>query len=375
MSRQELLLSPEGLRIDGRRANELRRISCRASVLSSADGSAYYEQGNTKVLVAVYGPREPRNRAQMQSDRASINVEFNVAPFSTSERRKRSKGDKRLLEIASFVKQTFEGAVQTSVYPRSQIDLYVHLLQNDGGTLEACINAATLALVDAGISMTDYVCACTAGFIDDTPVLDLNFVEESAIECPALTLAVLPRSGCLALLQMESKIHASNVDHVMDLAIEGCKHIHANLDRAVLAAANDLAGKLITIQDGQGAPYFLDKICVKFTSEFNVGRQHKLEATDVSTLLERSIVGHSDSADLPFVTDAGVDKDVIATGDISTWAPWYTLFRQQWISELQVSEHEAFLHPVACVLVASGSEADPVATLRELQRHQMANKV
>ncbi|KAJ1904461.1 hypothetical protein LPJ81_002481, partial [Coemansia sp. IMI 209127] len=127
--------------------------------------------------------------------------------------------------------------------------------------------------------------------------------------------------------------------------------------------------------DGQGAPYFLDKICVKFTSEFTIGRQHKLEATEINTLLERSIVGHSDSADLPFVTDTGVDKDAIATGDISTWAPWYTLFRQQWISELHVSEHEAFLHPVACVLVASGSEADPVATLRELQRHQMANKV
>ncbi|KAJ2840623.1 Exosome non-catalytic core component, partial [Coemansia sp. 'formosensis'] len=116
MSRQELL-SPEGLRVDGRRANELRRISCRASVLNSADGSSYYEQGNTKVLVAVYGPREPRTKS-LTHDQATINVEFNVAPFSTSERRKRSKGDKRLLEVASFVKQTFEGAVQTAVYPR-----------------------------------------------------------------------------------------------------------------------------------------------------------------------------------------------------------------------------------------------------------------
>ncbi|KAJ2340076.1 Exosome non-catalytic core component, partial [Coemansia erecta] len=79
MSRQELL-SPEGLRIDGRRANELRRILCRASVLNTADGSAYYEQGNTKVLVAVFGPREPRMHAQTQHDHAIINVEFNIAP-------------------------------------------------------------------------------------------------------------------------------------------------------------------------------------------------------------------------------------------------------------------------------------------------------
>ncbi|KAJ2660415.1 Exosome non-catalytic core component [Coemansia sp. RSA 1200] len=243
MSRQELL-SPEGLRVDGRRANELRRISCRASVLNSADGSAYYEQGNTKVLVAVYGPREPRNRSLTQHDQAAINVEFNVAPFSTSERRKRSKGDKRLLEISSFVKQTFEGAIQTAIYPRSQIDIYIHLLQHDGGTLEACINAATLALVDAGISMVDYVCACTAGFVDDTPVLDLNFVEESSIETPDLTVAILPRNGNIALLQMESKLHSSKLEDVMELAIEGCKHIHRKLDQAVLATANDLAEKL-----------------------------------------------------------------------------------------------------------------------------------
>ncbi|KAJ1853790.1 Exosome non-catalytic core component [Coemansia sp. RSA 2703] len=243
MSRQELL-SPEGLRVDGRRPNELRRISCRASVLSSSDGSSYYEQGNTKVLVAVYGPREPRQRAPTTTEQAQINVEFNVAPFSTSERRRRNKGDKRLLEIASFVRQTFEGAVQRSVYPRSQIDIYIHLLQNDGGTLEACINAATLALVDAGIAMVDYVCACTAGFVEDTPVLDLCGVEETSIETPDLTVAVLPRNGSIVLLQMESRLHVSKLDDVMDLAIEGCRHIHKKLDHAVLTAANDLAEKL-----------------------------------------------------------------------------------------------------------------------------------
>ncbi|KAJ2613311.1 Exosome non-catalytic core component [Coemansia sp. RSA 1365] len=243
MSRQELL-SPEGLRVDGRRANELRRILCRASVLNTADGSAYYEQGNTKVLVAVYGPREPRFRGPVQHEHATINVEFNVAPFSTSERRKRSKGDKRLLEVASFVRQTFEGAIQRSVYPRSQIDIYLHLLQHDGGTLETCINAATLALIDAGISMDDYVCACTAGFIDEVPVLDLNAVEESSIETPDLTVAILPRNGNIALLQMESRLHSDKLEDVMDLAVEGCKHIHRKLDEAVLAAASDLAQKL-----------------------------------------------------------------------------------------------------------------------------------
>lgn len=105
------LITPEGLRVDGRRANELRKITAKTSVFSQADGSAYIEQGNTKCLAAVYGPREViyfctcmtgiliniaqvRHRMQALADRALINVEFNVAPFSSSERKKRSKNDK-----------------------------------------------------------------------------------------------------------------------------------------------------------------------------------------------------------------------------------------------------------------------------------------
>ena len=55
------LLSDQGFRMDGRRADELRRLQCRLGVFSQADGSAYVEQGNTKVLAAVYGPHEVAN--------------------------------------------------------------------------------------------------------------------------------------------------------------------------------------------------------------------------------------------------------------------------------------------------------------------------
>lgn len=52
------LLSSQGLRLDGRRPNELRRIRCKLGVFTQPDGSAYLEQGNTKVLAAVYGPHQ-----------------------------------------------------------------------------------------------------------------------------------------------------------------------------------------------------------------------------------------------------------------------------------------------------------------------------
>eukprot|EP00128_Syssomonas_multiformis_P001865 Colp12_sorted_trinity150504_noHs@29844 len=95
MSKIEFL-SAEGLRVDGRRPHELRKIVCRMGVFKQADGSAYIEMGNTKALATVYGPHEVRSRGKRQPlhDRAIINCEYSQATFSTGERKSRSKGDK-----------------------------------------------------------------------------------------------------------------------------------------------------------------------------------------------------------------------------------------------------------------------------------------
>ena len=53
----------------------------------------------------------------------------------------------------------------------------LQVLQADGGMRGACINAATLALADAGIGMRDLVAGCAAGYLDGTPLLDLNHQE------------------------------------------------------------------------------------------------------------------------------------------------------------------------------------------------------
>ncbi|KAF9975501.1 Exosome complex component RRP41 [Actinomortierella ambigua] len=242
MSRAELL-TPEGLRIDGRRTTELRKIRSITSTLSQADGSAYLEHGNTKILAAVYGPREARAKSQVSHDRCYINVEFSMAPFSTTERRRRAKTDKRMLEIAQFVKQSFEPVVLTTIYPRSQIDIYLQILQHDGGILEACINATTLALMDAGVAMEDYVCACTAGWIDKEPALDLNSVEE-AQDTSEMTVAILPKSGKITLMQMEARLHVEKLEEVLQLATQGCRQIHTVLDQTIRDRAEDLAHKM-----------------------------------------------------------------------------------------------------------------------------------
>ncbi|KAI8920689.1 ribosomal protein S5 domain 2-type protein [Entophlyctis helioformis] len=231
MSRAELV-SPEGLRVDGRRPAELRRLLARIGLLAQADGSAYIELGNTKCLAAVYGPKEPRLASAALHDRASINVEFNVASFSSGERKTKLRKDRRLLEFASIIKRTFEPVVMTASFPRSDIDIYIQILQLDGGALHAAINASCLAMIDAGIPMADFVVACSAGFANGVAVLDLNYIEESA-ETPALTVALLSKSGKLSMLGLESRLHLDHLQAVMDLATEGCATLGEALEQAV----------------------------------------------------------------------------------------------------------------------------------------------
>ena len=84
-SRREFV-SIAGLRIDGRRPGEVRRIQCKLGLLSKVDGSALYEQGNTKVVAVVRGPRQVQSRSKAQHDRAVINCDYRCVKWRAAHR-------------------------------------------------------------------------------------------------------------------------------------------------------------------------------------------------------------------------------------------------------------------------------------------------
>ncbi|XP_020588814.1 exosome complex component RRP41 homolog isoform X1 [Phalaenopsis equestris] len=222
-----------GFRLDGRRPNEMRQIRGEVGVVARADGSAVFEMGNTKVIAAVYGPREVQNKSQQIDNQALVRCEYSMSNFSTGNRARKYKGDRRSTEISLVIRQTMEAAILTHLMPRSQIDIFLQVLQADGGTRSACINAATLALADAGIPMRDLVTSCSAGYLCSTPLLDLNYVEDSA-GGPDVTVGTLVKMDKVTLLQMDAKLPIDMFADVMQLAIEGCKAI-ANYIREVLS--------------------------------------------------------------------------------------------------------------------------------------------
>lgn len=225
------LVSAAGLRGDGRRPREVRRVRASFGALATGDGSAYLEHGLNKVVASVTGPRSVSSRSRQEFDRARITCEVAYAPFARTEHRKTRTRDRRALQVSLTIQKLFEAVVQSHLFPRTQIDIFIQVLQSDGGVVATCINAVTLALCDAGIPCTDFVVACSAGMVDNVSVLDLNFLEASSGGDEVL-VALLPATRKVLLAEMKCKMSIEAFEEALQLAQEGCMEIYELLKAA-----------------------------------------------------------------------------------------------------------------------------------------------
>ena len=214
----------DGRRLDGRLPDELRPLKIQAGVLKRADGSAYVELGENKVLAAVYGPREMHPRHLQQPDTAVLRCRYNMAPFSVEER-KRPGPDRRSVEISKVTREAIEPVVFLELYPRSAIDVFIEILQADAGTRTTGITAASVALADAGVPMRDLVSAVAVGKVDDTIVLDLNKQEDNW-GTSDMPIALMPRKKLITLLQMDGHFTPEEFKQALALAFKGCEQIY-----------------------------------------------------------------------------------------------------------------------------------------------------
>ena len=221
----EKLINKKGLRLDGRKIDELRSVKLEVGVLANADGSAYIEHGKNKILAGVYGPKEMHPKHLSLPDRMVLRCRYHMAPFSVQER-KSPAPSRREIELSKVIREALEPAVFVEYYPRSGIDVFIEVLQADGGTRCASITAAALAIADAGIPMRDLVVACAAGKVDDKVVLDLMDTEDK-VGVADVPVAFMPNLEAVTLLQMDGILTPVEFEKAVNLAIEGCKKIYA----------------------------------------------------------------------------------------------------------------------------------------------------
>lgn len=172
-------VSFEGLRLDGRRFNECRRVRHEFAVDAAADGSCRLEMGNTVVQAVVYGPYERRTAIEEgASEACECEATYGASAFSTDGARAARRVDRRAQAHAAVLTKIVGEVVMVDLMPRCALSVRVTVLCDDGGARAASVNAAVLALADAGVPLRDTASAVTCGYLDGEVLVDLNRDEE-----------------------------------------------------------------------------------------------------------------------------------------------------------------------------------------------------
>ena len=98
-----VLLDENGIRSDGRKVNETRKVTIKVGVLKNASGSAYIEFGGNKILAGVFGPRDVHPKHMSNPDTGILRVRYHMEPFSVGERKKPAPS-RREIEISKVIK-------------------------------------------------------------------------------------------------------------------------------------------------------------------------------------------------------------------------------------------------------------------------------
>jgi len=220
----DFLISPEGLRVDGRRPDEMRPIELKVGVLKQADGSASIRQGKTYIIAGVYGPRELHPRHLTLNDRAYLRVEYRMATFSVPDR-KRPAPSRREKEISMVIANALKPALFLEEFPKAVVDVFIQVIQADGGTRCAAINAASLALADAGIPMKSLIPSVAVGKADGQLIVDLGD-EEDKYGQGDVPMAIIPNTEELTLLQQDGSFTREELQEAMQMGINACKYLH-----------------------------------------------------------------------------------------------------------------------------------------------------
>ena len=240
------------MRPSGRQLDELRAISMQPGLSKHAEGSCLIKFGDTHVLcTASVETRVPpflRN-----SGRGWVTAEYGMLPRSTGSRsgREAARGKQggRTHEIQRLIGRSLRAVTNLTGFGERQVTLDCDVLQADGGTRTASITGAYVALyqafdglVKAGeiekMPLTDQIAAVSCGIYKDTPVLDLDYDEDSVADTDANF--VLTSAGGIVEIQGTAEGKPFSEDEflkLMALAKSGIQEL-ATLQREALGIAS-----------------------------------------------------------------------------------------------------------------------------------------
>jgi ribonuclease PH len=235
-------------RSHGRAADELRPVWIEPGFVRSATGSTLISIGDTRVICTA-SAQESVPRWMTGKGKGWLTAEYGMLPASTGDRKPRdiSKGrlDGRSVEIQRLIGRSLRGVVDFEALGERTIYLDCDVLEADGGTRCASITGAFVALklacaklLLAGkferMPLTGELAAVSCGIVDGTPMLDLDYGEDSNAEVDANV--VMTGDGGLVEVQATAErmpLSRTHLDELLALAAGGIEQLRLAQEQAL----------------------------------------------------------------------------------------------------------------------------------------------
>ncbi len=228
------------LRIDERKNNNIRPVKITKDFLKHPQGSVLIEMGNTKVICTAMVENSTA-RHLTGTGQGWVTAEYSMLPGSTVTRKKRDKGGKqdgRSVEIQRLIGRSLRSVVDMKKLGEKTIWIDCDVIQADGGTRTASITGAYVAMVlamkrmmeegqIAELPVNGYVSAISVGIVEDEPILDLCYEEDSRAMIDMNV--VMTDKGEFIEIQgtgEERPFKRSELDELLKLAEEGCRKLY-----------------------------------------------------------------------------------------------------------------------------------------------------
>jgi len=235
----------------GRSPAQMRPIEIEPGFVRSATGSALISVGETRVICTA-SVEESVPRWMAGGGRGWVTAEYGMLPASTGQRKARDvtkgRADGRTVEIQRLIGRSLRGVVDFAALGERTVYVDCDVLQADGGTRCASITGGMVALrlacerlVAAGrlerLPLTGSVAAVSVGIVGGTPLLDLDYPEDSTAEVDANV--VMTADGGLVEVQATAErtpLSRAHLDELLALAADGIERLRELQDAAVAAA-------------------------------------------------------------------------------------------------------------------------------------------
>ena len=246
----------EGLRLDGRKTNEIRPIWCEVDYLPSTHGSSIFTRGETQALATVtLGTSRDANQIDMPSHEGEerFYLHYNFPPFSTGEARPIRGTSRREVGHGNLAQRALKGMVPENC-PYT-VRVVSEVLESNGSSSMATVCSGTMALMDAGVQLKKPVSGIAMGLISDADsgkyaVLSDILGDEDHLG--DMDFKVTGTADGITACQMDIKVKGLSYEilvNALNQAREGRLHILEKLTDTIEAPAADVkahAPKMVT---------------------------------------------------------------------------------------------------------------------------------